>query len=280
MKKLFILPIALLVTMACFGQQKIDKQKLAVLEEGRLLYKSEMASWYGTDIFIAQFKDRTKIGGYLSYPDGEMTKCIFFSKGELPKVIGTITFDTTYTTASARTDLTERELTRNEYDLFSIRAAALKTINSDTLFKQYDDMSLNLIPLISKGEKKVYVLTGPQKQGIVVFGNDYLLNFDKTNKLLNRRQLHKNIIVNKYNDAGQKDTGAMHTHLPETGDIITATDICTLMLYQNFAGWKNYQVLSASYLSIWDCKNNDLIIMTRAAIDKIIEHQKNKPKEQ
>ena len=61
----------------------------------------------------------------------------------------------------------------------------------------------------------------------------------------------------------------MHNHLPETGDFITPTDICTLMLYEKFAGWKNHIVVSKKYMSIWNCKADELFIMTTDAMKKI-----------
>ena len=55
-----------------------------------------MASWYGTDLFLENYKNRDNIGGYFSYTDNDISKCIFFSKADNPKVIGTISFDSTY----------------------------------------------------------------------------------------------------------------------------------------------------------------------------------------
>jgi hypothetical protein len=88
----------------------------------------------------------------------------------------------------------EREPTKHEIDLLTIRQVALAAFRADTLFKFYMDMNPNFIPLNDEKGKRVYILTGPQKQGIVVFGNDYLLTFDKENGLKEKRQLHKNII--------------------------------------------------------------------------------------
>ena len=39
----------------CLGQSKIDKETSEILEEGKMLYKSEMASWYGSDIFMEKY---------------------------------------------------------------------------------------------------------------------------------------------------------------------------------------------------------------------------------
>lgn len=107
-------------------------------------------------------------------------KCIFYSKSENPKVIGTITFDSTYDVNTANTDLTERDFTSNENDLYIIRKIAFDEIYTDTLFKKYSNTNLNLIPLIKGNEKKVYVLTGPEQNGVVIIGNDHLLTFNKS----------------------------------------------------------------------------------------------------
>lgn len=68
-------------------QENIEKLTAPIVAEGKILYKSEMASWYGTDIFRERYKDFSNVGGYFSYIDGETAKCIFFSKGEKPLVL-------------------------------------------------------------------------------------------------------------------------------------------------------------------------------------------------
>jgi hypothetical protein len=65
----------------------------------------------------------------------------------------------------------------------------------------------------------------------------------------------------------------MHTHLPEEVDFITATDICTLMLYGKSTGWRQHNVVSQKYLNIWNIKTNDLIVLTIEGLKKIDENQ-------
>lgn len=279
MKKIFTLFSLLVTSITVFGQEDLGKISDSLVAEGLRLYKSEMASWYGTDIFLEKYKNRENVGGYFSYSDNNFAKCIFFSKGDTPKVIGTISFDTYYNVNNAQVDLNEREFTGNENELWAIRRIALKTINSDTLFKSYKNTNLNLIPLNSNGQKKVYVLTGPKENGVVIFGNDYLLTFNDNNELISKKQLHKNIIFINYGTSGDTTiVGTIHTHLPETGDLITATDICTLMLYEKFAKWQQHYVMSKNYVSIWDCNKNILAILTRKAWDNIYDDQKKRHK--
>lgn len=278
MKRLLTL-LSASITITTFAQENPTQQAQPIVVEGKMLYRSEMASWYGTDLFLEKYKNRENVGGYLSYSERDSSKAIFFSKGASPKVIGTITFDSTYSINTATTSLEEREFTRIERDLYQIRTLALAEINADTLFKHYAKMNFNLIPLINGKEKKVYVLTGPTENGVVIIGNDYLLTFDESNKLLAKRQLHKNIIPIYF---GRKEDegviGAMHSHLPETGEFITATDICTLMLYERFAKWKTHEVVSEKYLNIWNCETDQLTVIPRDAVEKINKDQKRKNK--
>src|SRR5690606_12221178 len=272
MRKILTVVLTITLGTSSFGQSKEEKE---IIKEGTKLYKTEMASWFGTDIFLAKFGDkRQNTGGYFSYLVDDKAVCVFFSRGENPKIIGTFTFDSTYNVYTAVVDGREREPTSQEIDLLSIRQSAIAQYKTDTLFKSYKDMNSNFIPINDENGKMVYVLTGPQKQGIVVFGNDYLLTFDKNNKLRETKRLHKNIISIEYgNQDGKTILGTMHTHLPETGDLITATDVCTLMLYAKYAQWGQHYVISNKNVSIWDCNKNQLTVMTKKAWDKIYANQ-------
>ncbi|MFT3979910.1 MAG: hypothetical protein QM687_05525 [Ferruginibacter sp.] len=260
--------ILLLCSIRSFAQPTPTEQAQPIVAEGKLLYRSEMASWYGTDIFLANYKDQENIGGYFSYTEGNNARCVFYSKAEKPKVIGSVLFDSSYNTRTAALSLKERDFTTQEQEIYTIRNITMDLIDHDTLFKFYDNTSLNLVPLINGNEKKMYILTGTSADDFVVFGNDYLINFDKDNKITGKRKLHSNIIPVGYNKSGKdadgKDViGSVHSHLPETGEFITATDICTLMLYAKFTGWKQHMVVSEKYVNIWNCANNHLLVIPK-----------------
>lgn len=277
MKHTLIILLAL-VTINVFGQKNQEEQAARIVAEGKLLYKTEMASWYGTDLFLESYKDRENIGGYFSYTEKEFAKCVFYSKAANPKVIGTISFDTTYSLERAQTDLSERDFSTMEKDLYEIRKIASEQLyaNQGGFFKFYQNTSPNIIPLINGSEKKVYILTGPKKSDVVIFGNDYLLTFDQNNNLVNKKQLHQNIIPITYSNTAQGEVVEMHTHLPETGELITATDVCTLMLYEKFANWTTHNVVSKKYLSIWDCQTDELVILPMSTVKKINKDQEKR----
>lgn len=278
MKKLVLL-ICCLPFFA--GAQNLEEKAKEIWTEGKLLYQTEMASWYGTDMFLMQYGEREKIAGYFSYLDNNVPTCIFFSHGEIPDVIGTITFDSTYLIEKANADLTVRNFTPLENELYQLREAALEQVVNDTFFKNYRNANLNLIPLISEKEKKVYILTGPTQSGVVLLGNDYLLNFSNDFELIRKKELHRNLIPIEYRSADDKSENAgitMHNHSPETGDFITPTDVCTLMLYGKFTGWELHYTVSKNYLSTFNCKTSELHIITMEALEKIDKDQKKRKK--
>ncbi len=276
MKLLLTIATTLIFITDVFGQSSV--QTSAIVAEGKRLYYLEMASWHGTDLFLERFKNRAKsVKGYFSYGDGHTTNCLFFSNEDNPKVLATLSFDSTYAASTAHIDSNLRDFTKYENDIYLIRKKTLEVINNDTLFKSYRNTTLNLIPLINGDEKKVYVLTGPQLNDVVIFGNDYCLLFDSNNQLISKKQLHKNIIsINYQSQENEEIIGAMHTHLPETGEYITSTDICTLMLYEKFTKWKQHTVISEGYVSIWDCEKNQLTTLTRKAWENISKQQKKR----
>ncbi len=269
MKTINLLAAFMLLSIACCAQTKNERE---VLDEGHRLYKTEMASWYGTDLFLEKFPSkRESVAGYFSYVDGEMATCVFYSRGSVPKTIASFSFDSTYNLKTAKIDDRERDLTGKEMDLVKLRSAVIAEYQRDTLFLSYENMHPNFIPLNDEKGKRVYVLTGPQKHNIVVFGNDYLITFDDQLNIKEKKRLHKNIIPIEYGDRtdGKVVDSTVHSHLPETGDLITPTDVCTLLLYSRFTGWKNHFVISDKYVSMWNCERNKLIVITTEAWKKL-----------
>jgi hypothetical protein len=257
-------------SVTSFGQN-LSKIADSISNEGKILYKSEWASWYGSDIFTDKCKSKRAIaGGYISYDNGHGLTNIFFSKDADPIVLSTISFGYDFNSNNYKLDTINRKLTTLESELYSIRKTTIAELNKDTLFKYYNNTNLNPIPIIEENIKRVYVLTGPKVNGVVIFGNDYLINFDNNNKITGKKKLHKNIIpVNYGKDSSKIVVASIHTHLPESGDFITATDICTLMLYENFTTWNQHIVMSKNYVSIWDCKRNSLVVITKEAWEKM-----------
>jgi len=268
----------LLISVISASAQHPDADK--ILKEGQLLYRLEKASWYGTDFLLNNFpKMKDSAGGYLSYVTAENhVNNIFFDRSSPHKVLITFEFDSLPKHGPLSFDPRKRAATKQEQDLIAIRQDAVKKMakNEDKFFMFYEKTSLNPIPLITPTERKVFFLTGPHEDGFVLIGNDYLLNYDNDNKLVSKIKLHNTLIklAFKSNDSKNPTTATVHTHV--VTELITSTDICTLLLYKEFTEWKSHLVVSKDFVSIFDMNTEKLVTMTYDAFKKMSDGAKEK----
>ena len=256
-----------------FQRDKIDKLTDSIANEGNLMYCSEWASWYGTDIFLDKCKDKQgQLGGYLSYESGSGLNNVLFTRGDKPNVLATISFTKEMDPQKFRLDTTSRKLTKVETEYFLLRRSAIKRMENDTIFKGYRNTNLNPVPIITNGKKRVYVLTAPKNNGFVLFGNDYFIDFDNHNEIISVSKIHNSLIVaqaGSKQDSSKSIIGALHSHVAGKDEFMTATDICTIHLYEKLTTWNNCTVISKNYVSVWDCRRNTLLILTMEAWQKI-----------
>lgn len=276
MKRFFLIFTAVFtMTIFSFGQ-KTDK----VLEEGKLLYRLEKASWYGTDIFLERFSHKRDIaGGYLSYlNENNQIVNIFFEKENLSRILVRFVFESLPQENPIKIDTLNIEATKQEIELIAIRQDAVQKFseNKDGFFSFYENTSFNVIPLIRNGKRQVFILTSSQISNVVFIGNDYLLTYDKKNNLVKKEKLHNSILQfqGKSGDSENPIVSTHHSHV--LSDLITSTDICTLLLYKDFVEWKQHYVISKKYVSIFDLEKESLYVMTTKAWKQISELQNNK----
>lgn len=243
----------------------------SILSEGRLLYRLEMCAWHATNLVLKDDKSiRSNIGDFFSYESGTLLQCVFVSTDTAPKVIARVTMDTSLNVSAAKVEFTMRELNNHERRLHNIRKQSNELILSDTMFARYENTTFNMISVADSFSGKTYIFTEPEANGVVIFGNDYLLQFDKKDSLLQKTPMHPAIIpVDFGKDTDPELIETFHLHSKETGNYITPTDICTLMLYQKFAKWKRHSVISRSFVSCWDLESNELTILSAEQWNKI-----------
>lgn len=274
MKKLFTL-IALFTLAQNVTAQTNGLRQIAdsINAEGEMLYHSEWASGHSTQIFTSSFGERKLLsGGYFSYETEKGMTTIFFSKNEDPIVLATVKFDHGLDSSRYSIDTAKRKFTENEKEFYTIRSKAAHAVLNDTLFKFYQNTSLNLVPIIKDGTKKVYVITAQTAPDEVLLGNDYLISFNKDNDIIKKTKLHNNLIAL---GTGGKDTirASSHQHLGETSPFITATDICAFKLWKSKTTWVISFVVSAGYVSAWHFRDEFLEILTQAEFEKIMKNK-------
>jgi hypothetical protein len=276
MKKL-ILALLLIASSLAFSQNKKSEK---ILNEGKLLYRLEKGSWYGTDDMLARFKTkRDSLGGYLSYETTEnKINTIFFSRFDNHKVLIRYEFDSLPQPQALKIDTLNQTATELEKNLIKIRQDAKDRVFSkkDTFFKFYENTLYNFIPVITGKERNVFILTGTDALKVVLIGNDYKLSYNKKYEFVKKEKIHNSLLQFAFASDDEKDKTVTTFHSHVLTDFITSTDICTLLLYKDFVEWNQHIVMSEKEVSIFDLEKELLFTMKKEAWEKIYDHEKVK----
>jgi hypothetical protein len=242
------------------------------MAEGLQLYQLERSSWVATDLMLATSIDRSQIGGYLSYLQGDSVCTFFWPKGATGSAGEPLLASYTFLRQDVRVGTSNYRpagvFTAHEAQLFATRQAAENELSANkSAYLVQPNTSFNLVLLEDKQETRVYLLTGPRESGIVPIGNDYLLIFSPDGKLRRTERLHNSYLpMGKQADKGEIKA-LLHSHLA-AHSYITASDICTTLLYRDQVSAHQHYVISDEYVSILDIDKQLLVIMTRKAFDR------------
>lgn len=244
----------------------------AIMKEGKLLYQLEKAAWLASDHLLENYPElQYQIGGYVSYPTQDSMITVAFFHYETTKLIlirYQISSNLNIKNLSA--SLVKEEASSQEKNLITIRQDALNQLNEnkDHFFMHHEGTSFNLIPVSNEKNQLVYILTASQTSGEVLLGNDYQLEYDQQNELVEVYKLHHSMIRLPFSAPDQQEiTATMHTHV--IASHIEPTDVCTLLLYRDFVTWKQHYVIHSNFVSILDLETEKLSIITRKAFDKM-----------
>ena len=266
--------------------------------EGLALYTIILANWTSNDLYYENEFNTDIVKGYMSYKVKDTIKTIFWReidttsaayKAKMFKQVGdtgilaskqpkrmndlrlifkTICYPKMSVTKANAVIPDEEERSPNAYEkmMMDYRASTYKEINSDTmLFKRYDGTQLKAIPLDMGKEVKVYVYSSSTSDDYVPLGGDYLLVYDKKEKLLVEKQkLHSGLILisSRYKGASyDASKSTFHNHKGETSELITPTDIAILLLYKKRIEWDEHHVVSDKYTCIFTLIDRKLQII-------------------
>jgi len=274
MKKRVVLFLVVLSTFSLFGQNKMPIKEInSIVEEGKLLYRCELANRNGLNLALKNGIDPNDIKGFFSRISNDTTFWVCYSKDLSPQVLGTITFDSTSTTQKAALDLSTRSFTDLERNYYVMNEQAIGYARIETGIRSYENTIFRTIPIIYKGVPKIYFVTQSTKQNEVIFGNDYLITLDKLLTVQTFKRLHSAMTVIKFGknpENNNQETESIHAHDDKTGDLITPTDICILLLNEKKTNWKQHTILTPNYVYVWNFQTNRLSVVKREVVEKAI----------
>lgn len=246
-KALFIIIISFTCNTLTAQRTELTEAELktqldSVLSEAHMLYKYEKAAWISTDLAMESKSIIKEYGGFFTYEEhGEIKVIILGRKSQI--CIAEYSFEDDFTKPKSAI-IGNRELSNNEKNLLVIKNKIIKNLSN----KKYDvsiptGYSPNLIFLPFAEKFKLYVIMGTTQIDVIPFGNDYLFIANKKGKIESWQKFHSRLIPGHTKHDGEKVTELIHSHL-RTTPLITATDICTFMLYAPLYDIDSFSVYS------------------------------------
>ena len=242
------------------SETELKTQLDSVLAEGNLLYKYEKAAWISTDLAMENKTVKKDYGGFFAYEEqGEIRVIILGKKSQ--NCIAEYSFESNFSKPkSVKTE--NREFSNKEKDLLEVREKIVENVSG----KEYEvtvpeGYSPNLILLPFAEKYKLYIIMGTSQKDLIPFGNDYLFIADKNGEIESWQKFHSRVIPGYTKMNGSKVRELTHSHL-RTTPLITATDICTFMLYAPLYDIDRFSVYSPAlgkYMT-YSLKNNKITV--------------------
>lgn len=257
-------------------EEPLYPNTLEKVEEGRLLALLDYIHLLAYPHFINTPQCHDQRMMFFPYMDGDTGRLIVYTRTLQPKV--------TYSVAIAhlttkfpviKIDAQVRDFTSTEWELYSMIQTTLLEYWKEDFFQFTPNTFPRFRPIITPKAHKLYYYSDPVNHDSIVFGNDYVVNFDQHNKFISKKSLHNHVSYYAIKDKSFPDTVlGYHSHTDEEDDDFTATDICKVIYHQTIAGWKNFVVEGKHFVTFWDYKKKKLI---RYDAREFIDHYTDKP---
>jgi hypothetical protein len=268
---------ALLLLPGVNVAQSRERVEQETLREGLALYQSERASWVATDIYLASVVDRSELSGYLSYAVGDSVRTVFFGHGapnsgtSAPPVLADFTFPQNDIQLETSRRGRNRSASAEEQRLFGLRQQVIGELKTGKLlgepYRVPAQCNLNVV-VLGGDAPRAYLIAGPKESGVVPIGNDYLLAFNKQDRLNRAEKLHNSYLPFRVDPKIGNVESGMHTHLP-AHPYITATDICSLLLYRHVFPVAQHLVIGPKDVSILSMEPTRLSIIDKKVFERI-----------
>lgn len=237
------------------------KMKLdSILVEGKLLYAYERAAWVSTDLLATDPDLRAQAQSYLTYNSGSALTTIIVGDN-MEKCLAEFSFVTSYDKPDIAT-IKKRDLTELEVKLLGVRDNVINQLgNEEYNLGIPEGYSLNLVLIPFEEKFKTYILTGTSQSDIIPFGNDYLFITDSDGQIESWKKFHTGLIPSNTSHEGNKVVKMTHSHVKDN-PLISATDICTFMLYAPLYDIDAFSVYSGGVYMEFNLEKQEITVKT------------------
>lgn len=221
----------------------------SIMAEGVLLYGYEKISWMTSDSMQTHCKKLQDIGRYTVYEDEGVLTCIFTDRKEENVVfcgkgkVDELPFGLQWSNEV-------RPITAGEKDAINTMNKCFEKISAgygDSIYNVKSAQGqINIDIIKKKNGYRVYILQGTTIMGVIPYGNDYIIDFDKNFNITSFNRCHKTYLAIPVESTDSIKT-TVHSHTPDN-PYISVTDVCTSLLYgRDLYGIKQFMVVSTHF---------------------------------
>lgn len=225
------------------GQDYTTPEKLdSVIAEANKIYHYERVAWQSSDLVRTIPSLRDSLAGYIVYEAGDTLVCGYlnltqdkimvqydFVKGDLTEPVSVITKPRPITSFENKLVIAKNLMVEQ----------AIEGAKIDFYIPEGNSINLVLFP-IEKGYR-MYFLSGIGKSDVIPFGNDVMLEANKSYQLIKVIQFHSGPLNTPTKMEGMEVSKLTHSHRKEN-PYIPATEICTFRLYAPFSKLKEFSI--------------------------------------
>lgn len=243
----------------------------AIRQTGFALYQLEAASRLAADTLQARFatdKNIEKISGYLSYKTSRGFKTIFWNTDDYERceILYEFTHSPELTPSQLKSKASFRSPTNYEKVLIDIRTDAATRANGDAaLAQKIGNIGLTLIIYDDEQRIYAYLLPATLNANNLYMGADMAIVYNREGAYLSQSAIHtEQFAISPLSDGiPSKVSGKTFVALASNDPTLSATDICTLLLFRPYIQWEELYYTSPRFLCIFNVKTGNLSILPR-----------------
>jgi hypothetical protein len=272
--KIIITAILLLAFVNARAQSIATEEYKDEVMDAYLFSMLELTKLNAT-IFYPGLKDnQNHLVGFFPMKDGKNYKCLYWRADPAPEIYATVSLNDMAELSSAKLDTTVRQFTKEEAGLFRISDAAfldyVLTVDTSTVPKK---SYLNVIPLVTKLGKRVYINHMADGSDRLLFGYEVIYNFDKEDSIVSRVKPHKvgsEIRLTGTADISPKYGKWFHSDEHENIHDLQIADLATVLLYHRHLRGQQFVFKDRRFVYVMEMGPNPAVfIHTHASYDQI-----------
>lgn len=228
------------------AQDNITKQVAPILREALTLALLEKAAIAIQTLYPGMaHQDGEEHWQWLAYVAGNRVCIIqYYTETTVKPVFATLSISEGMENSSFLADTTRRNFSSFEDDLYILADKTFDRMAEDAALELYPGKAtLVRFPIITPNGRKCYIMTRAVGYDKLIFGNDYVAEFNQANEMLSHKKLHPATIFTDFVNLEKETVNPnfnVHQHDVGHDELWSVTDIATALVYHPLGNWDTF----------------------------------------